>query len=127
LGATSSSSSDESSVSDARDNRGRVERAAGFEVGAKSEVSKESSVLSVAEKPREVFAISLIDARARARAVIQHERVASGRVQASDEAPGTGGILEREPTLAAGTDDGNGRAGTELELQRRHDHRTVDV
>ena len=32
-------------------------------------------------------------------------------VEVANEAPRTGGILEREASLAAGTDDGNGRAG----------------
>jgi len=100
LGTTSSSSSDESSAPGARDDADRVERATGFEVGAESAVPKESSVLSVAEKPREVFAISLIDARARARAVIQDEHVTSAGAETSDEAPGTGGILERETAFA---------------------------
>jgi len=117
LAATSSSSSDESSVAFARDDVDRVKRSAGREVGAESVVSEESSVLSVAEEPREVFAISLVEARARARAVIHSERIAHNRTEATHEAPGTGGILEREASLAAGTDDGNGRTLPEPELE----------
>ena len=109
MAATSSSSSDESAVALARDDVERIERSAGFEVASESAVAEKSSVLSIAEEPREIFAIGLVDARARARAVIHHERIAHCRVEATHEAPGTGGILEREATLAAGADDGNGR------------------
>ena len=111
----------------ARDNLDRVKRSAGLEVGSKSVVSEESSVLSVAEEPRKVFAISLVEARAGTRAVIHSERIAHGRAEAADEAPGTGGILEREATLAAGTDDGNGRTLPEPGLEERYDCREIDV
>ena len=66
-------------------------------------------MLSIAEEPGDVFAISLVDARARARAVIHHELAAGGSDETANEAPGTGGILEREASIAAGADDGNTR------------------
>ena len=100
LGETSRSSSDESSVAPARDDVDRVDFSAGLEVGAESVVSEESSVLRVAEEPRKIFAIGLVNARACARAVIHRELVAPCRMQATHEAPGTGGILEREASLA---------------------------
>ena len=63
-------------------------------------------MLSIAEEPREIFAIGLVNARARARAVIHHEPVAQRRAETAHEGPGTGGILEREASVAAGTGDG---------------------
>jgi len=84
-------------------------------------------VLSVAEEPREIFAIGLVEARARARAVIHRERIADGGEEAADEAPGASGILERKSPFAAGADDGNNRILPEPWLEEGCDCREIDV
>lgn len=84
-------------------------------------------MLSIAEEPREIFAIGLVNARARARAVIHREPVAQGRAEPAHEGPGTGGILEREGTLATGTGDGDGRTGLEPGREERYNRREIDV
>lgn len=81
---------------------------------------------SVAEEPREVFAISLVDARARARAVIHRERVAQGAAEARYEVPRTGGILQRESSLAPGTGNGNNRILPEPWREEGCDCREID-
>ena len=89
----------------ARDDLDRIECATGIKVGSESVVSEEPSVLSVAEEPREIFAIGLVYARARARAVIHREPVAQRRAETADESPRTRGVLEREASVAARTGD----------------------
>ena len=74
-------------------------------------------MLSIAEEPRAVFAIGLVDARARARAVIHCEPVAESSGESTDEGPGTGGILERESPVATSADNGDRRATPEPGLQ----------
>ncbi|MFA6167523.1 MAG: hypothetical protein WC700_12970 [Gemmatimonadaceae bacterium] len=84
-------------------------------------------MLSVAEEPREIFAIGLVYARARARAVIHNEPVAERRVETADEGAGTGGILECEASLTTGTGDGDGRTRLEPGREERYNRREIDV
>ncbi len=84
-------------------------------------------MLSVAEEPREIFAIGLVNARARARAVIQNEPVAQRRAETAHEGAGTGGILERETSLAAGTGDRDGKTCLEPWREERDNRREIDV
>ncbi|HEY3286895.1 MAG TPA: hypothetical protein VGJ96_07205 [Gemmatimonadaceae bacterium] len=84
-------------------------------------------MLSVAEEPREVFAIGLVKARAGACAVIHREPVADGGLEAADEGAGTGGILEREAPIAAGAGDGDGRTRLEPWREARYNRREIDV
>lgn len=84
-------------------------------------------MLSVAEEPREIFAIGLVNARARARAVIHREPVAQRRAETAHEGPGTGGILEREASVATRTGDGDGRTHLEPGPEERYNRREIDV
>lgn len=84
-------------------------------------------MLSVAEEPREIFAIGLVYARARARTVIHCEPVTQCRAETTHEGAGTGGILEREGSLATGTGDGDNRILPEVALKEGGDCCQIDV
>lgn len=84
-------------------------------------------MLSVAEEPREIFAIGLVYARACARAVVHREPVAQRRAEPAHEGAGTGGILERESSLAAGTGEGDNRILPEFALKEGGDCCQIDV
>lgn len=64
-------------------------------------------MLGIAEAPRAVFAIGLVNARGRACAVVERERIAEAGTEEIHEAPRAGGILEGKAPLASGTDDGD--------------------
>ncbi len=83
-------------------------------------------MLSIAEAPREVFAIGLVNARAGARAVIHRERAAQGGAEAADEGAGTGRILERETSFASGADNGDNRILPKHRLEEGCDCREID-
>lgn len=90
-------------------------------------VSKESSVLSVAEEPREIFAIGLVKARAGACAVVHREPVADDGLEAAHEGPSTGGILQGEAPIATGAGDGNNRILRGQRGEEECDCREIDV
>jgi hypothetical protein len=88
---------------------------------------EESSVLSIAEEPREIFAIGLIKARAGACGVIQGEPVTDDGLKATDESAGTGGVLEREASIATGAGDGNNRVLRQARGEEESDCLEIDV